>query len=216
METKPTRESAAITRDPVISVVVDMLAEGGPESVQFREVARRAAVSMTTIYKRAGTREELIAVAVESWVADNLGRPIPAPPPGEPLADGLMRIFRHVFGPWERSPSILRAYHRVRSGPRGQAVERRAWAAVEPAARRLLSGVPPDYAADIEVVLTHVANGLIVRFAAGEIASTDILPLLDRVVRRLTSDNSAEAAMAGQNPGTTGPAGDTADPNSPR
>ena len=206
MKTKPTRESATVTRDPVISVVVDMLTEGGPESVQFREVARRAAVSMTTIYKRAGTREELIAVAVESWVTDNLGRPIPAPPPGEPLADGLMRIFRHVFGPWERNPSMLRAYHRVRSGPWGQAVERRAWEAVEPAARRLLSGAPPDYAADIEVVLTHVANGLIVRFAAGEIASTDILPLLDRVVRRLTADNSAEAAMAGQNADTTRPA----------
>ena len=187
----------------MISIVVDMLTEGGPESVQFREVARRAAVSMTTIYKRAGTREELIAVAVESWVADNLGRPIPAPPPGEPLADGLMRIFRHVFEPWEHNPAMLRAYHRVRSGPRGQAVERRAWVAVEPAARRLLSGAPPDYAADIEVVLTHVANGLIVRFAAGEISSTDILPLLDRVVRRLTSDNSAEAARAGQNADTT-------------
>lgn len=204
MATRPTGESAAITRDPVISAVVDMLTEGGPESVHFREVARRAAVSMTTIYKRAGTREQLIAAAVESWVTDNLGRPVPAPPPGEPLADGLMRIFRHVFGPWERNPSMLRAYHWVRSGPRGQAVERRAWVAVEPAARLLLSGAPPGYAADIEVVLTHVANGLIVRFAAGEITSTDILPLLDRVVGRLTSDNSAEAAMAAQNADTTG------------
>jgi AcrR family transcriptional regulator len=196
MTTGLTREPSAAAADPVISVVVDMLTEGGHESVQFRAVARRAAVSMTTIYKRAGTREELIAAAVESWVADNLGQPIPAGPPGEPLADGLMRIFRHVFGPWERNPAMLRAYQRVRSGPRGQAVERRAWAAVEPSARALLAGAPPDYAADIEVVLTHVANGLIVRVAAGEISAADILPLLDRVVRRLTSDNSAEAARA--------------------
>lgn len=204
MRTEPGTEPAALTADPVISVVVDMLAEGGPESVQFRKVARRAAVSMTTIYKRAGTREELIAVAVESWIADNLWRPVPAPQPGESLADGLMRIFRHVFEPWERNPAMLRAYYQVRSGPRGRTVERRTWAAVEPSARRLLSGAAPDYAADIGLVLTDVANGLVVRFVAGEISAADILPRLDRVVRRLTTDNSAEAASAALNAGGTG------------
>ncbi len=198
MGTEAAGEPAAGTADPVISVVAGLITAGGHESVQFREVARRAAVSMTTIYKRAGTREELIAAAVESWIAVNLWQPIPAGPPGESLADGLMRIFRHVFEPWERNPAMLRAYQRVRSGPHGQAVERRTWAAIEPSARQLLSGVAPDYAADIGLVLTDVANGLVVRFTAGEIASDDILPLLDRVVRRLTSDNSAEAARAGR------------------
>ena len=152
---------------------------------------------MTTIYKRAGTRDELIAAAVDSWMADNLYRPVPAPPPGESLADGLMRIFRHVFEPWERNPGMLRAYHYVRCGPCGQALERRAWEAIEPSARIVLSGAPPEYTADIDLILTHVADGLIVRFAAGEITAAGILPLLDRVVRRLTSDNSSEAATAG-------------------
>ena len=151
---------------------------------------------MTTIYKRAGTRDELIAAAIDSWMADNLFRPVPAPPPGESLADGLMRIFRHVFEPWERNPAMLRAYHYVRSGPCGPALERRAWEAIEPSARIVLSGAPPEYTADIDLILTHVTDGLIVRFAAGEITAASILPLLDRVVRRLTSDNSAAAAAA--------------------
>ena len=193
---RPEPPTTSGTTDPVVAVVAEILTEAGHESVQFREVARRARVSMTTIYKRAGTRDELIAAAVEGWMADNLYRPVPDPPPGESLADGLMRVFRHVFEPWVRNPAMLRAYHHVRSGPRGPALERRAWDAVEPSARIVLSGAPPEYTADIELILTHVADGLIVRFVAGEITAADILPLLDRVVRRLTSDNSSAAATA--------------------
>jgi AcrR family transcriptional regulator len=193
-----TEPQATSATDPVVAAVAELLTAAGHESVQFREVARRARVSMTTIYKRAGTRDELIAAAVESWMADNLCLPVPAAPPDESLADGLMRIFRHVFEPWERNPAMLRAYHYVRSGPWGPALERRAWAAIEPNARIVLSGAPPEYTADIELVLTHVTDGLIVRFVSGEISAAGILPLLDRVVRRMTSDNSSAAASAGR------------------
>lgn len=42
-----------------------MLDTGGYEAVQLREVARRARVSMATIYKRYRTRDELIVAALE-------------------------------------------------------------------------------------------------------------------------------------------------------
>jgi TetR/AcrR family transcriptional regulator, cholesterol catabolism regulator len=54
--------------DPIIEIVVELLDTEGYEAVQLREVARRARVSLATIYKRYATRDELIVAALEWWM----------------------------------------------------------------------------------------------------------------------------------------------------
>ena len=57
--------------DQILDIVVEMLDSEGYEAVQLREVARRARVSLATIYKRYPTRDELIVAALDGWMDAN-------------------------------------------------------------------------------------------------------------------------------------------------
>lgn len=189
------REQSPATSDAILATAITLLESGGYEAVQVREVARRAHVSIASIYRRHTTREDLIVAALELWTAANGHAPVPAPPPGESLRDGLMRIFRHVFEPWERSPWMLEAYHKATASPAGARLTRRGAKAIVPAARHLLEGRDPEYAADVEDILTNMAYAVTGRFIEGQIPVTAILPALERAVRRLTTDNSEARTM---------------------
>jgi AcrR family transcriptional regulator len=190
--------------DAIVDVVLDLLESAGYEAVQLRAVASRAHVSLATIYKFFGTRDELVIVAVERWMATNVCAPVPGPPPGESLYDGLMRVFRHVFEPWERSPRMLEAYHRARETPGGDRLERQTSAIIEPAGLAVLASGEPGYVADIALVLTNVAYAVVARFAAGELDITAILPTLERAAYRLTANNEPAALAAVPRSPTTG------------
>jgi hypothetical protein len=56
----------------------------------------------------------------------------------------------------------------------------------------LLAGVDADFIADLDAVLLSLVHGLIGRYAAGEIAITDILPTLDRAVYWMTKGYSTK------------------------
>jgi AcrR family transcriptional regulator len=183
-------------RDAILDVVTDLLATGGTDAVQLRAVARRAHVSLATIYKHFPTRDELVVAALERWMDEHCYARLSAPPPGETLYDGLMRVFRQVFEPWERTPRMLEAYHRARTGPLGARLDGQGADAVEPVARAVLARAEPAYAQDIALVLTNMAYAVVGRFAGGDLEATAILPTLERAVFRLTADN-VTAASAG-------------------
>jgi|SRR5450756_329599 len=98
--------------------------------------------------------------------------------------------------PWERSPRMLEAYHRARTGPGGEHLELQGAAAIEPAARAVLAGADPAYRDDLETILTNMAYALIGRCADGTLDITAILPALERLVFRLTTNNEPAAAYA--------------------
>jgi AcrR family transcriptional regulator len=180
------------TGDIVLGVVLELLETGGHDAVQLREVARRAHVSLATVYKLFATRDDLILAALERWMAVNCYAELAPPGPGETVYDGLMRTLRYVFEPWERSPRMLEAYHRARTGPGGERLDRQGMAAIDPVGRAVLAGADPTYVADIELVLGTMAYAVIGRFADGTLGITDILPTLERAVYRLTTDNARE------------------------
>lgn len=196
----------------IIGVVIELLESGGSEAIQLREVARRARVSLATIYKLFRTRDDLIVAALQRWMAANSYAGLAPPAVDESLHDGLMRVFRHVFEPWERNPRMLEAFHRACTGPGGERLDLQGMNAVEPTARAVLEGADPDYVADIDLVLTNMAYALIGRFADGSLEVTAILPMLDRVVYRLTADNEPAAAAVltrrAQRPSTRDPGAD--------
>jgi AcrR family transcriptional regulator len=178
----------------IIGVVIELLESGGSEAIQLREVARRARVSLATIYRLFKTRDDLIVTALQRWMAANSYVGLAPPAADESLHDGLMRVFRHVFEPWERNPRMLEAFHRACTGPGGERLDLQGMNAVEPIARAVLEGADPGYVADIDIVLTNIAYALIGRFADGTLEVTAILPMLDRVVYRLTANNEPAAA----------------------
>jgi TetR/AcrR family transcriptional regulator, cholesterol catabolism regulator len=176
--------------DPIIEIVVDLLDTEGYEAVQLREVARRARVSLATIYKRYATRDELIVAALEWWMETNRYAGLAAPAtftPGPSVYSDLMTMFRTIFEPWEQHPLMLRSYFRARSGPGGKRLIQRGLDAVLPVTRAILAQLDPEFAQDLELILTGVVFGFLGRFTEGEIDVTDIVPGIERAVFRLTA-----------------------------
>jgi len=176
------------TGDRLLDVVVEILETEGYDAVQLREVARRARTSLATIYKRHPTRDDLILAALEYWTAQHRYSGIAVHPrtPGTSLYESLMELFRTIFQPWESHPEMLTAYFRVRSSPNGQQLFRWGLDLVEPAGREIFAGVDEAFVADFNDIISSIIYGLLGRYTAGEIAVTDILPILDRTVYRLT------------------------------
>ncbi|MGE2836018.1 TetR family transcriptional regulator [Mycobacterium sp. SMC-4] len=174
----PADESSS---DPLIDIVVDLLDTHGYEAVQLREVARRARMSLATIYKRYRTRDELIVAALEWWLTTNRYAGL-APAPSATLYGGLMHIFRTVFEPWESHPQLLKSYFRALSGPGGDRLAKLGFDAVTPAAREALGQADPGFAADLERILTSQVYGVLGQLAADAIDVTDILPSIERAV----------------------------------
>lgn len=175
-------------RDRILDIVVELLETEGYDAVQLREVARRARTSLATIYKRYGTRDELILAALDSWMQENRYSGLAAPhDPDESLYVGLMRVLRTIFEPWEAHPAMLKAYFRARTAPGGRRLISRGFDAVVPVVMEVLADADPDFIQDMDTIVSNVAYGLLGRFAADEIDIKEIVPTLDRTVRRLTS-----------------------------
>jgi TetR/AcrR family transcriptional regulator, cholesterol catabolism regulator len=188
-----TNADPAEVRDRILDIVVEILETEGYDGVQLREVARRARTSLATIYKRHSTRDELILAALESWMEENRysGLALQERIPGESLYVGLMRMLRTIFEPWEQHPGMLTAYFRARAAPGGQRLVQRGMDLVVPVGLQALAGTEEGFVGDVDSVLSSLAYGLIGRYAAGEIAITDILPSLDRAVYWMTAGYDA-------------------------
>ena len=180
--------------DPIIEIVVDLLDTEGYDAVQLREVARRARVSLATIYKQYATRDELIVAALEWWMETNRYAGLAAPATftsSSSVYSDLMNMFRTIFGPWEQHPLMLRSYFRARSGPGGKRLIQRGLDAVLPVTRAILAQLDPGFAEDLELILTGVVFGFLGRFTEGEIDVTEIVPGSERAVFRLTAHYDA-------------------------
>ncbi|BEK87504.1 hypothetical protein [Nocardia seriolae] len=105
-------------------------------------------------------------------------------------------MIRHIFSPWERHPIMLEAYHRARTGPASQRLDNHGLDAVFPIAAAVLSGATPTYLADIAVILSNMTYSLLTQCADGTLDVPQVLPILERTVHRLTTNNVPEATAA--------------------
>jgi TetR/AcrR family transcriptional regulator, cholesterol catabolism regulator len=180
----------------IIDVVVKLLMAKGYDAVQVRTVARRARISLRTLYQRFGTLDELILAALERWMEANAYAGLTMPKPDESAHETMVRVLRTVFAPWERHPRMLEAYHRARSGPGGERLVLQGMIIVKPIIEAALPDVDPAWLADVEMIHSHVTRAAIARFADGEIEVTEILPILEQTLLRLTMDNRSGPARS--------------------
>jgi AcrR family transcriptional regulator len=179
------REGSAAER--IIAAVEVQLEAGGPDSVIVREVARQARVSLRDVYSHFGSRDELIVTAVEEWMEVHVYQPLIEPPANTQLVDGLIRHFRHIYEPWERNPRMLEAYVYAQSTPSGGRLFERGRTLVEPITRSLFEGADAAYAEDVLLIIDNLVYALMARYAAGDVPLADIMPTIERVLRRLTA-----------------------------
>ncbi len=188
-------------REAILDAVIDLLNCEGYGGVQLRAVAKSARVGLDTIYRFFPSRDELIIHGVARWMNLNGYAELAPPPEHVTLYEGLMALFRHVFEPWERNPRMLEAYYRARSAPGGQRLDSQGIAVLTPVSQALFARADREYAEDVRMLLRNVIYAALGRFVHGDLAITDVLPLIERAVHRLTGDN---ADLADRKAGSTG------------
>ncbi len=179
----------------MLDVVVELLEDQGYDSVHVREVALRARTSSKTIYKTYESRDDLIVSALQRWMATTIYANFEMPLPDDSLRDSLLRTLRAVFEPWEQHPRMLEAWYRTFSGTNHGRLSVQGVAEAHRVGDPLLEREDPAFARDIEDILSNLVVGLISRFVHGELAITDILPVLERAVDRLTVRAPAEELL---------------------
>ncbi len=133
---------------------------------------------------------------MQRWMDANAYAELTMPDASESPYETMVRVLRTVFEPWEQHPRMLEAYHRAVTAPSGERLLWHGLAVVKPIVQAALPEADPQYLSDIELIHGHVVRAVIARFADGEIAITDILPILERTLFRLTSDNRPEIARS--------------------
>lgn len=192
MENSEVGDETDRSGDRILATVVDLLEAEGYDGVQLREVARRARTSLSTIYKRFATRDELILAAIGRWMEENHSGIVRQPrDPDEPLHPAMMRVIRAIFEPWERHPEMLLAFFRVRTAPGGESLSVRGFDEVVPVGMAVLADVDPDFVAELEAILSSLVYGLVGRVRDGRITIADIMPTIDRTVFWLTAGYQA-------------------------
>jgi len=171
----------------ILDVTATLLESHGDEALQLREVAKRARVSLSTVYKHFASRDELVLAALERWMDANVYRSMPSAAPGTLLADGLVDAFRHIFEPWMAHPTMLTAFVRASLLPGGERLGRQGNAAAGVAIASYFEGYDAAFARDVMTVLGHLTSGLLSQFAAGRADVAEIIGVYEVAVRRLTA-----------------------------
>jgi AcrR family transcriptional regulator len=191
------------TRDAIVDATIELIVANGYDAVSLGDVAKRARVSLATIYKlfptqrakQSRARDEVIVAAVERWIDLNVHTDATPPSPDETLYAALMRMLGYAFEPWLRNPGMLVAYHRVGDGPHRLRVRSRMFDALAPVGLRALETHDALYASDVSTILELVCDGAIALYAEGHLHLVEVLPQIERAVYRLTTDNSAIATQ---------------------
>lgn len=182
------RTAAREREGEIIAAVLRLLETEGYEAVQVRRVAAEASISLATLYKLFGSRDELIIRSLERWMRDNAYAGLETLPGEGTAYERLSAIVRSVFAPWERQPHMLVAFIRARLGPGGHRLERQGFGEVMPRASAILEELDPELLADVVMILEHVNIAAIERFALGEIAVSEIAPIYERTLRRVLGE----------------------------
>jgi TetR/AcrR family transcriptional regulator, cholesterol catabolism regulator len=172
----------------VISTVLELLETGGYDSVQVREIAKRARISLKTLYSLYPSRDELIASAVEAWLKENVFNEVVSVSPDASMSEALLELMSTVMKPWEQHPRMLEALYRARDSGASERLAIQGYVFAEDVLAPIFEDADPDFVADVFMILWHVNDSVMAKCARGEIPITDLLPIMERTVYRLTSD----------------------------
>jgi TetR/AcrR family transcriptional regulator, cholesterol catabolism regulator len=171
----------------ILDVAATLLADGGLEALQLRDVAKLARVSLSTVYKHFPSRDALIVGAVEHWMSENVYDALPLPDPDLPLTETLIHFFRQFLTPWTTNPTMLGVCLHAALLPGGDQISAHGMAAISPIAAAMFAGYDPELVADIATVLSVLTDGLMSRFATGKADLAEITRVYERAVVRLTA-----------------------------
>jgi AcrR family transcriptional regulator len=104
-------QQADLTRELILRALVELLQEGDADDISVQDVARKAGVSLRTVYRYFQTREELV-VAGANWIFGPLFADVRAEETIEDLPESCRIVFRH----WDDHPELAEALALTRAG----------------------------------------------------------------------------------------------------
>ena len=98
------KKSPQLSREDWVEAAITLLVEGGIDTVQITQLARRLCVSRGSFYWHFENREDLLDALVDVWIARNTGVMVKALADAATLDDGLLNLFavwvdRTLFDP---------------------------------------------------------------------------------------------------------------------
>jgi TetR/AcrR family transcriptional regulator, cholesterol catabolism regulator len=186
-----------IRRAKIIEAVIDLIADVGSEAVQMRDVAQRSGVALGTVYRYFGSKDHLLAAALEDW-QKRLTRRILAPggPPSEDPLPGILDYLRRAQRAFHRNPEMIALMLQMVTS-----TDREARLTIEHMNRtnvemfsRLLNGIAaediPNISFGINAALTSALTGLL----TDRLTLDETLSRVEWVARALVRGNAASRA----------------------
>lgn len=97
-------QQAELTRELILRAVAELLQDEGAGEVSMPDVARKAGVSLRTVYRHFAAREDLLAAAAD-WINEGMFGGVPF---GETV-DDLPKLFRYACKRFDQHPKLARA-----------------------------------------------------------------------------------------------------------
>jgi AcrR family transcriptional regulator len=94
---------AEVTRELILRALAELLQNERADELSVPDVARRAGVSLRTVYRHFPTREALFRAAVD-WIDERIFGEVPF----EGTVEDLPNLFRHECERWEQHPRLAR------------------------------------------------------------------------------------------------------------
>ena len=104
-------QHAELTRELILGALVELLQEGDTDDISVPDVARKAGVSLRTVYRYFPSRDELL-VSGADWIYGRLFADARA----EETIDDLPESSRFAFQRWGDHPELARALAVTRAG----------------------------------------------------------------------------------------------------
>ncbi len=160
----------------MLDAALELVAEGGYERVQIRDVSERAGVASATVYRYFSSKEHLVAAAVERWTTSATSRPRRRSAAGTPYADRLSTAIRERARALEQHPDIAKALLFVRTSSDPFAIEcnKRTSHAVERTFHDALDGLDDGLKAAVVRVMGAVWGTWLTEWVTGQADIADV------------------------------------------
>ena len=105
-------------RRRVLEAVIGLVADGGIEEMQMRELAERSGVALGTVYRYFSSKDHVVAAALVEW-AGQLDQSVSSRPlPSGTMAERLKALLRQGVRPFRREPNFAALMMRAASSNR--------------------------------------------------------------------------------------------------
>ena len=179
-------QHAELTRELILRALAELLQNERAGEFSMADVARKAGVSLRTVYRHFPTREDLLAAATD-WIDARIFGDVPF----DETVEDLPKLFRYACEQWKQYPRLARAMALSQAGQSSRAdrrVER--LARIHRALAEVTNELPEEEKRKAVAVLAYLENVLAwvtMRDAIG-LESGEVEEAIDWAMRTLIED----------------------------